>query len=84
MTDDDKVVELGAVADAGFSNGGAVDAGVGLDLDVVFKNGGAGLLHLVPGAVFLFGEAETVAADDRPVLQDDAIANAAKFAHDGV
>ena len=51
MTDDDKVVELGAVADAGFADGGTIDASVGLDLDVVFKNRGARLLHLVPGAV---------------------------------
>lgn len=41
VADDDEVVELGAAADAGFADGGAVDAGVGLDLDVIFKNGWA-------------------------------------------
>ncbi len=72
------------MADASFPNSGAVNAGVGLDFDVVFENGGAGLSHLVPRAVFLFGEAEAICSDDDAVLQNDAIANTAVFAHDSV
>ncbi len=72
------------MADACFSDSRAVDAGIGLNFDVVFENGGAGLGHLVPRAVFLFGEAEAIGSDDDAVLQNDAIADTAVFAHDGV
>ncbi len=84
MPDDDEIVQLGSAANASFSDGGAIDAGVGLHLDVVLENGWAGLLHLVPRAVFLLGKAKAVAADDRTVLQDDAISNAAELANHGV
>jgi hypothetical protein len=84
VTDDDEIIQLGTAADAGFSHGGAVDASVGLDFHIIFENGWAGLLHLVPRSVCLLCEAEAVAADDGSVLQDDAIANLAKFADDGV
>lgn len=84
VTDEDEIVDLCAAADTGFADGGAVDAGVGLDFDVVFKDGGAGLNHFVPGAVGIFCVAEAVAADDDSVLQNDAVADFAEFADDGV
>src|SRR5580658_2072134 len=84
VADDNEVVEFGAVAYAGFSYRGAVDASVGLHLDVVFKDSRAGLLHFIPGAVFLFGEAQAIAADDGPVLEDDAVSDLAKFPDYGV
>lgn len=84
VTDDDQIIEFGAAADAGFPDGGAVDAGVGLDFDVVFENGRAGLLHLVPGAVALLSKTEAIGADDNAVLQDDTISDLAKFADDGM
>src|SRR5690242_6387203 len=77
----DEVVELGAAADAGFSNGSAIHAGVGLDFDIIFKNRGARLLHFVPGSVLLLGETEAVASDDGAILQNHAIAYAAKLAN---
>src|SRR4029077_6928918 len=84
MTDQDEVVKLGATSDAGFADGCAVNAGVGLNFDVVFQDGRAGLQHFVPSAVLLLGEAEAISADDDAVLQDDAIAEDAEFAADGV
>ena len=84
MADLDEVVDLGAGVDAGFADGGAVDAGVGLDFDVVFEDDRAGLEDLVPGAVGLAGEAEAVGADDGAVLQDDVVAEVAVLADDGV
>ncbi len=51
VADLDEVVDLGASADAGLADRGAVDGGVGLDLDVVLEDGGAGLEDLVPGRV---------------------------------
>jgi len=84
VANQDEVIELGAAADARFADGGAVHAGIGLHFDVIFEHRGAGLRHFVPGAVFLFGEAEAVAADDGAILQDDAMAEAAVFADDGM
>ncbi len=72
------------MADACFSDSRAVDAGIGLNFDVVFENGGAGLGHLVPRAVFLFGEAEAIGSDDHTILQHDAVADAAVLANDSV
>jgi len=84
VADENEVVDFCAVADTRFADGGAVDASVGLDFDVVFENSRAGLDDFVPGAVFAFGEAEAVGSDDGAVLENDAIANAAKFADDAV
>src|SRR5579863_6248054 len=84
MADEHKVIELGALADARLANGGAVDAGVGLNLHVVANHGDPRLQHLVPAAVGLPGKAEAVAAYDHAVLQDHAVADTAVFAHYGV
>jgi hypothetical protein len=70
----DEVVDLGSGVDAGFAYGGSIDAGVGLDFDGIFEDGGAGLDDLVPGAVGLLREAEAVGSDDSTVLQGDVVA----------
>src|SRR6266404_4254847 len=84
VTDEHEVIQFCAAGDAGLADGRAIHAGVGLHFDVVFEDRGAGLQHFVPGAIFLLGEAEPVSTDNDAVLQDDAIANAAEFANDGV
>lgn len=84
MTDDDEVVEFGAAADAGFADGGTIDASIGLDLDVVFKDRRPRLLHLVPGAVVLLGKTKAISADDDSVLQDHAVSDLAEFADRGM
>src|ERR1700722_10622959 len=84
MADLDEVVDFGAGVDAGFADRGAVDAGVSLDLHIVFDDCGTGLEDLVPGAVGLASEAEAVSSDDGSVLQDDVVAQAAVLADDGV
>ena len=75
-----QVVDFDAAADARFANAGAVDAGVGLDFDVVLQHRRAGLRDLLP-AVSVAGEAKAVAADHRAVLQDDVVAQGAELAH---
>ena len=47
----DEIVDLGASADAGLTHRGAVDGGIGLDLDVVFEDGGTRLVdaQYIPG-----------------------------------
>ena len=84
VADNDEVIQLGSAADTCFSHSGAVNACIGLNFNVVLKNRWAGLLHFVPCAVFLFGEAQAVAADDGSILKDDAVSDAAEFAHDSV
>ena len=84
VTDEDEVVNFCAVADSGFADRGAVHASVRLNFHVIFENSGAGLDNFVPGAVLAFGEAEAVGSDDDAVLQNDAIADTAKFADHGV
>ena len=84
MANLDEVVDFGTGVDPGLADRGAVDAGVGLDFDVVFDDRGTGLEDLVPGAVGLAGEAEAVGSDDGSVLQDDVVAQPAVFADDGV
>src|ERR1700758_2567148 len=46
VADVDHIVDLRPAADAGFANAGAVDAGVGLDLDVALNRHVAGLHDL--------------------------------------
>ncbi len=81
VTNQDEVIELGAAADARFADGGAVDASVCLNFDIIFQHGGSGLRHFVPRTIFLFCETQAVPTDDRTILQDYAIADAAEFAH---
>ena len=75
-----EIVDLGPGVDAGFADGGAVDAGIGLNFDGVLEDCGAGLEDLVPGAVGLAGEAESISADDGAVLKDDVVAELAVLA----
>jgi hypothetical protein len=84
MAYQDQVVDFGAATYAGFAHRGSVDAGIGLDFDVVFEDCWAGLDDFVPGAVFFFGEAQPVAADDGAWLEDYAVAYAAVFADYGM
>src|SRR5215467_10954429 len=79
-----QVVQLGTAPNARFANRGAVHASVGLHLHVVLKHSGPGLRHLVPGAVLPSGKAETVSANDRAILQNDSVADAAVLSHHGM
>src|SRR3989338_2524459 len=81
VADLDEVVNLGAAADAGFADGGAVNGGAGLDFDVVFDNDRPRLRDLVVAAGVLAGEAVAVAADDGGVLQNDAMSQLTMLAH---
>jgi hypothetical protein len=84
VTDLDEVVYLCAGPDSGLADGGAVDAGIGLDFNRVLKDGRAGLEDLVPASVGLLCEAEAVGADDGSVLEDDVVAELAVLANDRV
>ena len=88
VADLDEVIYFGSSANAGLADRGPVDGGVGLDLDVVFEDGGAGLEDLVPGGagggVMVAGEAEAVGSDDGTVLEGDVVAELAILADDGV
>ena len=76
-----EVVDLGAAPDARLLHGRAVDGRQGADLDVVLDHHDPDLRDLLVAAVLVAREAEAVAADDRAVLHDDAMAQAAALAH---
>ena len=59
---------------------GPIDGRVRANLDVVFDNHVGVLRDLQVRAVRLLGEAEAVAADDRAVVQDHAVADLAPLA----
>ena len=84
MPDLDQVVDLGAVADLGGADGGAVDGGVGLDIDAAAQIDGAGLRNLLPVSLLVLGEAEAVGADNCAVFKRYVIAEDAVFTDDGV
>ena len=76
-----EVVDFSSCVNPGLADGGAVDTGVGLDLDGIFEDCGAGLEDLVPRAVGLAGEAEAVGTNDGSVLKDDVVAKLAVLAN---
>src|SRR6266852_51321 len=84
VTDQNKVIDLAAAPDPRFPDSSAVHTGIGLHFDVVFEHRRTGLLHFVPRAIFLLVEAEAIAADDRPVLEDYAVTNAAELSNHGM
>src|SRR5882762_9356197 len=81
MADQHQIIELAAAANTGLADSRAINASVGLHLDVIFQYGRTRLLHLVPTAVLLLGETQAIAADHNSVLKNDAVADAAKFAN---
>ena len=84
VADLDQIVNLRAAGDAGFSDTGAIDAGICLNFHFVFKDCRAGLDDLVPAAGIVSGKTEAVSSDDCTVLQNYVVAEAAMFANDGV
>src|SRR5262249_38141359 len=84
MTDENQIVDLRSAADPRFTNRSPVDASVSLNLHIVFKDCRTGLLDFVPCSVLAFGEPKTIAANYRTILENHAMANAAKFANDAV
>lgn len=84
VADLNEVIDFNAARDACFTDRRAVDGAIGLDLDVVFDDGRAHLLHLVPASILLAREAEAVASDDHAVLENHAIANLAILTDNGM
>src|SRR5947208_16870727 len=84
MSDLDQIVNLGSTSDVGFANTGAVDAGICLNLHIIFNHRRPGLDNFVPAAGVILGKAKTIAANDYAILQNDVITNAAVLSHKGV
>ncbi len=84
MADLDQIVDLGAVVDQGVSDRSAVNAGVGLNIDVGADENGSGLWDFMPASEFIFGKAEAVCSDDGSVFEGDMVAKLAALADNGV
>ena len=76
-----EVVDLCAAADFGGAHGGAIDAGVGLNVHAVAEPDGAGLRNFLPLAGVVLRKTKTVGADDGSVFKRDVVAQNAAFAH---
>src|SRR5579875_3295670 len=76
-----EVIHLGPAAQARDPDASPIDAGVGLDFDVVLDHHRSWLNNLAVGAVGLTGEAKSIAAYDRAVLQNHVIADLHVFAY---
>src|SRR5438046_1220925 len=70
----DKIVELHTAANDGRFERAAIDTSVGADLDVIFDNNLAHLRKFHMG-VAVFHKPETVCADYRASMNDDAVSN---------
>ena len=77
VPDKDEIIEFAAAADARFADGGAIDGGEGLNLDIVFDNGDSALDDFFVRPVGAFRETESVTADHYAVLERDTMANPA-------
>src|SRR4051812_16704999 len=73
----DEAVYLRAASDLGHSDRRAIDARVRLDLDVIPDHHVPGLHDLLPAALLVLREAESIRADDHAVLQHDIVADPA-------
>jgi len=79
-----QIVDLRAVGDHCCAYARAIDAGIGLNFDVIADTYWTRLRNLLPRAIVTFGEAEAITADDNAVLQDDVVAEHAALADNGV
>ncbi len=77
-----KAVNLHAASDPCLAQAGAVNGGIGLDLNVILHNNFAGLQNLVPSALVVFCETETVGAYDNSVVEQNIVPDLA-FLSDG-
>jgi hypothetical protein len=88
----DEVIQFSASSYAGLAYAGSVDAGVGLEFGIALYDYVAGLDDFVPtvavGFVVVFililGEAETVAAYNGAILQQNVVSQVAEFSYYGV
>src|ERR1700682_6400729 len=74
MTNLDQVVEFRTTLDARLSGRGAIDRRAGANLDIIFDPDASGSRDFPPMALFVFGKNKTVAANDRVVVNDHALA----------
>src|SRR5262245_11654572 len=84
MTDLYEIVYLRAAPNAGFSNRGAVDSGIGADLHVVFEHDDTGLDDLVVRAVIPLGVSIAIRSDLCTVLKNDIVSDETVLANRNV
>jgi hypothetical protein len=68
-----KVIDTRAASYSRFADARPINASVRLHFHVVLKHGRAGLHNLVPLALVVFREPESVGAYDGPILKNDIV-----------
>src|SRR6266849_10599015 len=81
MADKNQVVYLGSATDPSLADGSAVNARIGLYLDVILDHCTTRLQNFAPTAVIVFCKSEAVCSDYYTVLQDHAIPDTAVLPH---
>jgi len=84
VTDLHKVIDLRTAIDLRDADGGPIDAGMRLDLNVVSNHHVPRLYDLVPMALVVLGKSKSIGADHDPILQDDVITDLAELPDHGV
>src|SRR5258708_25391065 len=84
MTDLHQIVDLSSATHPRLADGAAIDTTVCLNLHIVLEHHDARLYDLVQALVGARRETVAVRTDDRAILQDHSITDAAVFAHYGV
>ena len=79
-----QIVDFRSARDVRLANAGTVDAGIRLNLYVIFDYRRPRLHNLVPSARIVFSESKTIPTNDDSILQDDVIADAAVLADHGM
>src|SRR5579871_1868406 len=77
-----EIVDLYPTANMCLSNASAIDAGIGLHLDIVFNYDGGRLRNLVPVAFGCLGKAKSIPANHDAILQEHVVSDTAVLAHD--
>src|SRR5260370_42000233 len=84
MPNEHQIINFRAATDARFSDRGAVNARIRLNLHIVLDHDTGMLLNLVPAAVRALCKSEPIATDDHAVLKNHPISNKAIFTHNGL
>src|SRR5260370_29171041 len=84
MPNEHEIINFRAAPDARFSDRGAIDARVRLNLHIVLDDDACMLLNFVPAAIRALCKSEPIAANDHAILQNYSISNTAILPHNGL
>src|SRR5271156_3845084 len=76
MADLNQVIDLDSAPDARLSHPGAIEAGICLNLHIIYDHNWSRLRNLVPARVAGFGKAKAIRPDHDAILKQNVVADA--------